>query len=116
MQKARIIVNNKEYDVTLADNETTAQLIWEHFPLEMNMKEMNENEKYFYLPTEVRFNKEVKDIHTGDIKLYGDDCLSIFYKDVKTHYKYTDVGTIDNPLGLEEALGEGDVKVLFLLK
>jgi hypothetical protein len=116
MTKGRLLINGKEFVVRLADNETTSQLIYEHFPLEMNMQELNGNEKYFYLPTEVRFNKEVKDIHAGDIKLYGNDCIVLFYRDTKSHYKYTDIGTIENTFGLEEALGEGSVYVQFMLK
>ena len=44
----KIIIANNEYIVNLEDNDTVNGLI-KLLPLEINMKELNGNEKYFYL-------------------------------------------------------------------
>ena len=83
-------------------------------PMTINMSELNGNEKYYYfsdsLPTDA---KKPSKINTGDIMLYGDDCLVLFYKSFSTVYSYTPLGTIDDPAELATALGNGDVQVTF---
>ena len=50
-------------------------------------------------------------INTGDIMLYGSDCLVLFCESFNTSYRYTPLGSIDNPQGLAEALGNDNVIV-----
>lgn len=91
-----ITIDEKEYKAILNDNETAREL-FKLLPIEMRMNELNGNEKYYYLdkilPTD---SKNPKNIKSGDIMLYGDDCLVIFYKSFDTNYAYTKVGHIDN--------------------
>ena len=104
----RITINNKEYTLNLLDNPTTNKLK-EMLPLEMNMEELNGNEKYIFLGEEFPTNESTpKLIEAGDVMLYGNNCLVIFYKSFDSKgYSYTKIGHIDN---LED-LGKGSVKV-----
>lgn len=76
--------------------------------------ELNGNEKYYYMPDSLPAQaSRPGTIRTGDLMLYGADCIVLFYKDFRTGYSYTPLGHIDDPNGLESALGQGDVKVTF---
>ncbi len=96
MDNIKVIINEKTYVAKLENNETVKTFLsW--LPQEYKMQELNENEKYIYmdksLPTEAINHKH---INKGDIMLYGDNCLVIFYKSFDTSYSYTRVGHIDN--------------------
>ena len=92
----KININNKVYDLQLENNETTKKLI-NLLPLEITMIELNGNEKYVYLDDSFPTNPHPVDyINSGDVMLYGNNCLVIFYKSFKTSYSYTKIGHIDN--------------------
>ena len=75
---------------------------------------MNNNEKYYYLEQPLPSNPEkVDSVSTGDIMLFGDDCLVVFYKDFETPYSYTRIGHIENLSNLEEIFGAGIVDIKF---
>lgn len=111
--KMRVIVGDKVFNATLADN-ATADAFRELLPLTLDMTELNGNEKYNYLSTRLP-NAPVNPgtIHAGDIMLYGNSCVVLFYKTFNTSYSYTRIGAIDDPTGLAEALGAGNVTVKF---
>jgi len=103
----KITINNKEYTLNLLDNPTVNKLK-EMLPLEMNMEELNGNEKYIFLGEKFPTNESTpKRIEAGDVMLYGNNCLVIFYKSFDTPYSYTKIGHIDNL----ENLGKGSIKV-----
>ena len=107
INSVKIIINDKEYIINLEDNETTKALI-NLLPLELNMNELNGNEKYVNLANNLPTNSfNLNHINTGDVMLYGNNCLVIFYKSFDTPYSYTKIGHIDN---LPD-LGNGDIKV-----
>ena len=92
----KVIINEKDYIINLEDNESANSLI-SHLPLNLYMNELNGNEKYVYLDFNLPTNsKNPKRINTGDVMLYGDNCLVIFYKSFDTSYSYTKIGHIDN--------------------
>ena len=91
-----VSINDKKYNATIENNETAQNLI-SRLPQEFNMKELNENEKYVYMDYSLPTNSiNPKHIESGDIMLYGNDCLVIFYKSFDTNYSYTRIGHIDN--------------------
>ena len=96
INSVKILINDKEYIINLEDNETTKSLI-NLLPLELNMNELNGNEKYVYLDNNLPTNSSKPNhINTGDVMLYGNNCLVIFYKSFDTTYSYTKIGHIDN--------------------
>ena len=96
VKSVKAIINGKEYIINLEDNET-AKSFAALLPQELNMSELNGNEKYIYLNTTLPTNSsKQKRINAGDVMLYGDNCLVIFYKSFDTSYSYTKIGHIDN--------------------
>ena len=103
----KAIINNKEYVINLESNETVNSLI-KLLPMEITMNELNGNEKYIYLDNTLPTNSyNPNRINAGDVMLYGNNCLVIFYKSFDTSYSYTKIGHIDN---LPD-LGNGSITV-----
>ena len=110
--KINLTINGNNFTATLDDNETTRELL-SKLPLEVSMSELNGNEKYYYFDESLPTNSyRPGSISTGDIMLYGSDCLVIFYEDFDTPYSYTRLGKIDNVDNLKDALGNGNVNVM----
>ena len=105
----KVVINEEEYIINLEDNETVKNFI-NMLPIELNMNELNGNEKYIYLDNTLPTNPyNPKRINAGDVMLYGNNCLVIFYESFDTPYSYTKMGHIDN---LPD-LGNGSVIVRF---
>jgi len=108
-----LMVGDKVFTVKLADNPTV-QALADRLPFEAEMKELNGNEKYHYLMRSLPEKAvSIGTIHTGDVMLYGDRCIVVFYKTFPTSYRYTPVGAITDVTDLENALGTGDVRIQF---
>lgn len=107
-----ITVGEKKFDLRLADTDA-AQEIAKATPFEIEMSELNGNEKYYYGENLPSNPQEIGQIHAGDLMLYGDDCIVLFYKDFQTTYSYTRLGHISDPTGLAEALGDRNANVIF---
>lgn len=113
MEKMQIVIGQKTYSVSLYENETTKSLK-NMLPMTVSMEELNGNEKYTYLSKSLPTDRVYPgQIHTGDLMLYGSDCLVLFYEDFATSYGYTPLGKVDDPAGLAEAVGSGAVEVTF---
>ena len=107
MDDVTVIINDKKYLLNLENNETAREFILT-LPKSFTMNELNGNEKYVYLNETFSINaSNPETIHKGDVMLYGNNCLVIFYKTFTTSYSYTKIGHIDN---LED-LGDVDIKV-----
>lgn len=113
MQNIIITIKNKKYEAILYDNSTTKELI-KKFPITITMSDLNGNEKYYNFSKSFSTSSEnVANINKGDIMLFGDNCLVIFYKSFSTRYKYTKLGYIKNTEDLENSFGKGDISITF---
>ncbi len=113
MDSVKISINGQNFSARLEDN-LSARAFAEKLPLEVDMQELNGNEKYFYLDSDLPSDSErIKQIHAGDLMLFGSNCVVIFYKDFSTSYSYTRLGKIDNAASLAKVLGAGNIHVTF---
>ncbi|GKU26483.1 cyclophilin-like fold protein [Clostridium folliculivorans] len=114
MTTINILVRNKTFIATIEDNDTTKAFI-KQLPLTVDMSELNGNEKYNYLSSNLCADKSISPgkINEGDLMLYGNNCLVLFYKSFNTSYSYVKIGHIDNTTGLLEAVGSGKVNITF---
>lgn len=113
MQNIIITIKNKKYEAILYDNSTTKELI-KKFPITITMSDLNGNEKYYNFSKSFSTSSEnVANINKGDIMLFSDNCLVIFYKSFSTRYKYTKLGYIKNTEDLENSFGKGDIRITF---
>ena len=96
MSNINVAINNKKYTLQLEDNQTVTEFL-ELLPQEYTMNELNGNEKYVYINESLTTNSyNPKHVEKGDVMLFGDNCLVIFYKSFDTPYSYTKIGHIDN--------------------
>ena len=110
IKTVKVTINDKEYTINLENNETAREFL-NHLPLELNMSELNGNEKYVYIDFTLPTNAtNPKQISAGDVMLYGNNCLVIFYETFNTQYNYTKIGHIDNLSNL----GNSSISVKFI--
>ncbi|MDE6110389.1 MAG: hypothetical protein K2F65_00590 [Eubacterium sp.] len=106
-------IGNESFTAELYDNET-AKAFAEMLPITLDMNELHGNEKYYYfnnsLPTDT---SDIGKINSGDLMLYGSDCLVLFYDSFSTNYRYTKIGHIENSSDLANAVGNGNITITF---
>ncbi len=108
-----IAVNGTTFAAILEDSPA-AKAFANLLPLTLKMEDLHGNEKYHNMETPLPSRPEaVGHVRAGDIMLFGDNCVVIFYKSFATAYTYTRIGRVDDAAGLEGACGEGRVTVMF---
>lgn len=114
-QTVELHIGETVFSVTLEQNEA-AQSFLQQLPLTLQMRELNGNEKYATLPQALPIQAAVPDqIQTGDLMLYGSDCLVLFYETFATSYSYTRLGRVADASALAETVGRGNVTVTIAL-
>ena len=114
--KIKVIIGTKVFVATLFENET-AKEFKKILPITLNMRDLNKNEKYFHFSKNFSMDKfSPKMINSGDLMLWNDNSLVLFYETFSTNYQYTKVGKIDNPNMLAQTLGSDDIKITFDLE
>lgn len=108
-----IQINGQVFHAELEKNPSVDGFL-KKLPLEMDMQELNGNEKYYILDRRLpSADKSSGTIHVGDLMLYDSRYVVLFYKDFPTSYRYTPLGRITNPEKLSAAVSPGPVKVQF---
>ena len=109
MSNIKVTINDKAYNLKLENNNTVEEFI-NLLPQEYNMNDLNGNEKYVNMDNTLPTNSyNPKHIEKGDVMLFGNNCLVIFYESFDTNYSYTKIGHIDN---LDD-LGNGSIIAKF---
>lgn len=113
MATIQIVINGQEFKAELYDNEAAHQFS-EMLPLQLDMEDLHDNEKYFYFSDDFHTkDQEIRQIQEGDLMIYDDRCLVLFYEGFETNYKYTPLGKISDTAGLKEALGADMASISF---
>ena len=102
MAKIYVNLNNEKLEINLEENSTASALV-KLLPLDITMNDLNKNEKYAYLDESLPTNTySPKHIEAGDVMLFGDNCLVIFYESFDTSYSYSKIGHINNLPSLDD--------------
>ena len=113
IETIKITIHSKTFTATLLNSATT-KAFKKLLPLTIYMTELNGNEKYYDFPESFPIDSSNIDvIKKGDIMLYRSNTLVLFYDNFSTSYAYTKIGKINDPTGLAEALGTGNVSIRF---
>ena len=110
----KIKINDTIFEVMLEDN-STAKSFCNMLPQSLNMNELNGNEKYCYINSSLPTNStRINTITAGDIMLWGNNCIVIFYETFSSGYSYSKIGKIVDTTNLKQCLGSGSVLVNFI--
>ena len=82
MATMQITINGREFEAELYDNEA-AQQFKEMLPLQLDMEDLHDNEKFFYFSDDFNTaDQEIIEIHEGDLLIYDSKCLVLFYENI----------------------------------
>lgn len=103
----------RRFAVTLADTDA-ARVFAARLPMTLDMTDLHDNEKKFDLPMKLPANpSRPGTIRTGDLLLWGDHTVVVFYMTFDSPYSYTRLGRVSDPSGLAQALCPDSVRVHF---
>lgn len=114
-EQPRVVMTAGASRFTVALDDTAAAAAFaEMLPVTFEMSDLNRNEKKVRLPRGLPTGVvRPGTIRAGDVMLWGDDTLVVFYETFESPYRYTRIGRIENAAGLARILGPGDVRVSF---
>ena len=106
-------VGARRFTVTPEDNRTARAFV-QLLPITLDMAELNGNEKHAKLPRSLPTDAaRPGTIRAGDVMLYGNDTLVVFYETFHSSYSYTRIGRIEDNAGLSRALGPSSQRIAF---
>jgi len=93
----KLTINGEICEATFYDSETTRELK-KLLPLKMMMQELNGNEKHGQISKSLPVDSFCPEtIHKGDLLLWRNSTLVMFYKTFKSRYQYTKIGKLKEP-------------------
>jgi len=115
MKHITLTFNGHTYAATLADNSSAAAFaeLLKSGPLTIFAHDYGSFEKVGDLGIDLPRNDEQITTSPGDIILYQGNQITVYY--AQNSWSFTRLGHIDDPSGLREALGSGDVEITFQL-
>lgn len=114
--KLNVQINGQTFTVSLENNEAVAAFVemLENAPITIEMSDYSGFEKVGALGADLPASNSQITTQPGDIVLYQGNQIVIFYG--SNSWSYTMIGRIDNLTGWEEALGDGNVTVVFSME
>ena len=113
MSEIKITIAGKKFTAIPANTPSAAEFL-KNLPLTLRMNELNGNEKYAGLSDKLPSDSECPGrISSGELMLYGNSTLVLFYESFPTSYRYTRIGKIKDVHGLKEAVGGKNITVTF---
>ncbi len=111
MTTMQITIGEASFTAELAGN-ATSDALQTLLPLTLSMDDHLRNEKHAQLPKPLPTDSHAPhQIQAGDVMLWGNDTLVIFYESFSSSYSYTRIGKISDVSQLKSAVGRGTVKV-----
>ena len=109
-------IGDSVFTATLENNAATEAFVetMQSAPLVVQMRDYGGFEKVGALGMEFPADDRRITTQAGDIVLYGDDQIVVFYG--SNTWSYTILGRIDDLDGWEDALGDGDATVTFSME
>ena len=114
--KLNVQINGQTFTASLENNEAVAAFVemLENAPITIEMSDYSGFEKVGALGADLPASNSQITTQPGDIVLYQGNQIVIFYG--SNSWSYTMIGRIDNLTGWEEALGDGNVTVVFSME
>ena len=115
VENMNVQVGDVVFSATLEKNEAVSALVemMRESPVVIQMSDYSGFEKVGSLGTSLPASNSQTTTQAGDIVLYNGNQIVIFYG--SNSWSYTRLGHIDDLTGWEDALGSGDVTVIFSL-
>ena len=116
VENMNVQVGDMVFSATLEENEAVSALVemMRESPVVIQMSDYSGFEKVGSLGIRLPASNSQTTTQAGDIVLYNGNQIVIFYG--SNSWSYTRLGHIDNLTGWEDALGSGDVTVIFSLE
>ena len=116
VMKMNVQIGEATFTASLLENEAVDALkeMMEEAPVVIQMSDYSGFEKVGALGTSLPTSNSQTTTQAGDIVLYQGNQIVIFYG--SNSWSYTRLGHIDDLTGWEEALGSGDVTVIFSMQ
>ena len=116
VENMNVQVDDMVFSATLEENEAVSALVemMRESPVVIQMSDYSGFEKVGSLGIRLPASNSQTTTQAGDIVLYNGNQIVIFYG--SNSWSYTRLGHIDDLTGWEDALGSGDVTVIFSLE